>query len=155
VQFTATQEYVDLVERAQALLGQSANEKLSELHLQAMQALVAQLEKRKYAASDTSLASSASCSARRIARGSNGGADDVNGEAGGRRGAEPVQDKAPRQRGQRSRYIPAPVRHEVFRRDGQRCTYVDEDTGQRCRETRRLQFHHIDPFARGGGHSAD
>jgi hypothetical protein len=135
VQFTATQEYVDLVERAQALLGQSSKEALAELHLQAVRALVAQLEKRKYAVTD-----------HPAQRGDRGDVVDEVKADGGR-----VQDKVPRQRG---RYIPAAVRREVFLRDGRRCTYVD-DTEQRCRETHRLEFHHLDPFARGGAHRAD
>jgi hypothetical protein len=140
VQFTATQEYVDLVERAQALLGRSAHQALAELHMQAMRALVAQLEKRKYAVIDTGV--------RGRERGDVvGDAGDVAGE--GERGG--VQDRVPRRRG---RYIPAALRREVFLRDGQRCTFVDDETGERCRQTRRLEFHHLDPFARGGVHSA-
>jgi 5-methylcytosine-specific restriction endonuclease McrA len=142
VQFTATQEHVDLVERAQALLGRSASEALGELHLQAMRALVAQLEKRKYAVAD------APARQREGGQGAGEVSKATTGE--GERGR--VQDKAPRQRG---RYIPAALRREVFLRDMSRCTFVDGETGQRCRETRRLQFHHLDPFARGGVHSAD
>jgi len=65
-----------------------------------------------------------------------------------------VEAELPRQRG---RYIPAAfgaIRRVVFLRDQQRCTCVD-DRGQRCRETRRLEFHHLDPFARSGVCSAD
>jgi hypothetical protein len=32
------------------------------------------------------------------------------------------------------------------------CTYVDP-AGRRCRETHRLQFHHLEPFAQGGEHT--
>jgi hypothetical protein len=41
------------------------------------------------------------------------------------------------------------VRRRVAERDGRRCTYVDA-CGQRCRETRLLEFHHLDAHARGG-----
>ncbi len=51
-----------------------------------------------------------------------------------------------------SRYIPAPVRRAVSERDGNQCTFVDGH-GRRCRERSQLQFHHKDPFARGGDHS--
>jgi 5-methylcytosine-specific restriction endonuclease McrA len=50
VQFTASQEYVDLVQRAKALLSHTGGTSLEELHLRAMQCLVAQLEKRRYGA---------------------------------------------------------------------------------------------------------
>lgn len=51
----------------------------------------------------------------------------------------------------RSRYIPAAVRRAVYHRDGGRCVYVGE-TGGRCTERARLEFHHRHPFGFGGGH---
>ena len=51
-----------------------------------------------------------------------------------------------------SRHIPAPVRRAVYDRDGGRCRYVD-DTGRRCPERSRLEYHHLYPFGRGGDHS--
>jgi hypothetical protein len=53
-----------------------------------------------------------------------------------------------------SRYIPAPVRRIVRKRDGNQCGFVDRN-GRRCTESRRLEFHHHDPFARGGAHDPD
>ena len=53
----------------------------------------------------------------------------------------------------RSRHPPAAVRREVWLRDGGRCRYVAPD-GQRCGETRGLEFHHKVPFADGGGSTA-
>jgi hypothetical protein len=50
-----------------------------------------------------------------------------------------------------SRYIPATTRRAVFERDQGRCTHVDE-RGQRCRETSRMQIHHLEAFAKGGRH---
>jgi hypothetical protein len=50
-----------------------------------------------------------------------------------------------------SRYIPAPVKRIVFRRDGHQCTFVDA-SGRRCTERRGLEFHHDDPYGRGGDH---
>jgi hypothetical protein len=53
VQFTATEEYVQLVQQAKDLLAHAAPGcSLEELHLRAMRALVTELEKRKYAFSD-------------------------------------------------------------------------------------------------------
>jgi hypothetical protein len=40
-----------------------------------------------------------------------------------------------------------------FNRDGQQCTHV-EPGGRRCAETHRLEFHHLEPFAKGGEHTA-
>ena len=59
-----------------------------------------------------------------------------------------------RSRLQRGRHIPAAVRRAVLERDGDRCTYMDA-YGQRCRETRRLEFHHLQPFALGGPTTAE
>ncbi|HXK17317.1 MAG TPA: hypothetical protein VNG33_05935 [Polyangiaceae bacterium] len=58
--------------------------------------------------------------------------------------------EAPRRR---ARYIPAAERREVYQRDCGRCTYVDE-RGERCCETRYLELHHLQPFARQGAHVA-
>jgi hypothetical protein len=50
VQFEASEEYVELVERAKALLSHTTpRADLSELHLRAMRVLVAALERQKYA----------------------------------------------------------------------------------------------------------
>ena len=53
-----------------------------------------------------------------------------------------------------SRYIPAPIRRTVYERDGGRCTFVDE-RGRRCRARERLEYHHEDPYGRGGGNGHD
>ena len=47
------------------------------------------------------------------------------------------------------RYIPTATRRQVYERDGARCTFTSE-TGKRCPATRRLEFDHVDEFARGG-----
>ena len=51
-----------------------------------------------------------------------------------------------------TRDIPAPIRRAVHERDEGRCTYVDAE-GRRCTARHRLEFHHDDPFGRGGPHS--
>ena len=50
----------------------------------------------------------------------------------------------------RSRYIPAPVRRAVWRRDGGCCSYVDPHSGRRCGSRFLLELDHIVPFALGG-----
>jgi 5-methylcytosine-specific restriction endonuclease McrA len=47
-----------------------------------------------------------------------------------------------------SRHVPASMRRRVWARDQGRCAFVG--SRGRCAETRRLEFHHITPFARGG-----
>ena len=39
-------------------------------------------------------------------------------------------------------------------RDQNQCTFVNEQ-GKRCPERNNLEFHHDDPFARGGDHRPD
>jgi 5-methylcytosine-specific restriction endonuclease McrA len=60
----------------------------------------------------------------------------------GRRVDERVRSRA------NSRHIPAAVRREVWVRDQGRCAF--EGPQGRCRETGRLEFHHLVPFADGG-----
>jgi 5-methylcytosine-specific restriction endonuclease McrA len=54
-----------------------------------------------------------------------------------------------RRRADDSRYIPAGIRRAVWQRDGGRCTFVSEK-GHRCEARSRLEFDHVDAFARGG-----
>ena len=56
----------------------------------------------------------------------------------------------PSDRARRSRYIPAPVRREVWRRDGGCCSYVDPHSGRRCGSRFLLELDHVVPFALGG-----
>jgi 5-methylcytosine-specific restriction endonuclease McrA len=51
-----------------------------------------------------------------------------------------------------SRHIPAAVRRQVYERDAGRCVYRDK-YGRRCAKRHDLEFHHRQPFARGGDHS--
>jgi hypothetical protein len=53
-----------------------------------------------------------------------------------------------------SRYISAPVRRAVYARDGGQCGYVDP-TGRRCTETKRLEFHHLEPYGKNGDRSVN
>ena len=52
------------------------------------------------------------------------------------------------------RHIPAAIRRAVHQRDEGRCRYLDE-TGRRCPERHRLEYHHIHPFGMGGGHTPE
>jgi 5-methylcytosine-specific restriction endonuclease McrA len=136
VQFTATQEYVDLLERARDLLSHARLDRsIEEVHLRALRELVKKLEKKKYAAADNPRQ-----------RGSQRAAEHPRQRVA----ASPNTRTAPRQRDA----IPASVRRAVRERDGARCSYVDA-RGQRCRETALLELHHEVPFARGGPATAE
>ncbi|MEE8311164.1 MAG: hypothetical protein V3R77_02825, partial [Candidatus Binatia bacterium] len=58
-----------------------------------------------------------------------------------------------RRNDQRTRTIPAAIRREVWQRDGGRCTFVDQQ-GRRCRGTRCMEYHHENPYGKGGQHEA-
>lgn len=60
---------------------------------------------------------------------------------------------APR-RTESRRHIPAAVKRAVWHRDQGSCTFVGEG-GRRCGSSRRLEFDHVQPVARGGGATVD
>ena len=66
------------------------------------------------------------------------------------RGSRPVRWQRAAGPPGRSRYIPAPVRREVWRRDRCCCSYVDPHSGRRCGSRFLLELDHIVPFALGG-----
>jgi hypothetical protein len=66
-----------------------------------------------------------------------------------RRFAETSRPRTPKAPAARSRHIPSAVRRAVWRRDGGRCAFVG--ASGRCRETAFLEFHHVEPYAAGGG----
>jgi 5-methylcytosine-specific restriction endonuclease McrA len=129
VQFTASEEYVASMNEALDLLSHEMSKRdIAEVHARAMTLLVAELRKKKCAATHRPRAS-----------------------------ADRATREAPRHitsEGTRSRYIPAQVRRDVWTRDGARCCYVDE-RGQRCGETTHLEIHHRVAYAKGGTHDAE
>jgi 5-methylcytosine-specific restriction endonuclease McrA len=148
VQFTASQEYVELLERACDLLSHAVPDRsIEEVHLRALRELVAMLEKKKYAATDKP---------RRRGDGDKTAASKSSGgDNPRRRGADNSAESLRRANaGPRRRGIPAAVRRAVRERDGARCTFVDA-RGQRCLETALLELHHEVPFARGGPATAE
>ena len=52
-----------------------------------------------------------------------------------------------------TRHIPAGVRRAVWQRDEGRCAFIGR--AGRCRETAFLEFHHVEPYARGGAATVD
>jgi HNH endonuclease len=51
-----------------------------------------------------------------------------------------------------SRYLPAPIRRTSHASDDGRCRFVAAG-GRRCGSNRRVEFHHVVPWARGGDRS--
>ena len=114
VQVTISKDTHDKLRKAQALLGHViTNGNVAQVLDRALDTLIAQLERRKVGARQSSRTTKTAV-ARRVAR-----------------------------------YIPAKIRRAVWERDAARCTFVGSD-GERCSETRRLEFDHVEPFARGG-----
>jgi hypothetical protein len=147
VQFTASDEYVKLVEEAQALLSSSAGSTtLHDLQLRAMRALVTELKRQKYAvtARPRKGAGGTPAPAPETPEAEHAGATVPNDAL------KPMHEPEPERR--RGRYIPAAVRRDVFSRDEARCTYADA-SGRRCRETHGLELHHLTAFAHGGQHT--
>jgi 5-methylcytosine-specific restriction endonuclease McrA len=66
----------------------------------------------------------------------------------------PRKDLAETDTTPKTRHIPAAVKRAVHERDGGRCTYRDKH-GRRCTKRHDLEFHHREPFGRGGEHSTD
>jgi hypothetical protein len=112
VQFEASEEYVELVERANALLSHgAARPDLGDLHLRAMRALVAELEREKYAMT----------ARQRVARKSPPEITDEHlrrGEPERKPEPQPAPAPAPEPKPprRRARHIPARIRHAVFER---------------------------------------
>src|SRR5581483_10245414 len=131
VQFTASQEFVDLLEEAKALLGyETPRPTLPEIQVRALRALVQQLRTRKRgatkgrppAAARVSDVAPVSAPARvsDIAPVSAPARLDVASvDAPARLDVASVDAPARR----RSRHTPASVRRAVFERDGERCAY--------------------------------
>jgi 5-methylcytosine-specific restriction endonuclease McrA len=60
------------------------------------------------------------------------------------------EDASPQRPGKvNSRYVRAPMRRKIWRRDEARCQYRAPD-GHQCNERHGLQLDHIEPFALGG-----
>jgi hypothetical protein len=157
VQFSTVEEHVQLVERAKALMArQRPAVSLGELHLEAMRLLVASLEKRKFATGAASKPRQRDTSHQPRQRDTNHHHQTRQRKADcatGRHDTDRAPNAPSASSPQRSRHIPAALRREVYERDAGRCSYVDV-RGERCCETRFLELHHLEPFARGGPHEA-
>jgi hypothetical protein len=126
MQFGTVEEHVQLVERARALLARERpSVGLGELHLEAMKLLVATLEKKKFAV--TARPGKAAKEPRQRVAATDKARQPEPSAQPRQRVATPANANEPAAASrQRSRYVPAAVRREVYRRDGARCSFVDE-----------------------------
>ena len=145
VQFTADQGFMDLLDEARDLLAHELPTRdFVAVQRKALEVLVAQLRKRKYAAR----AGAARSEVAEVPRTADE-LEPVESPAADVADSEPSEGAA-----KRRRRPPAAVAREVWQRDGGRCTFADA-RGQRCRETSKLEFHHIRAFALGGATTVD
>jgi 5-methylcytosine-specific restriction endonuclease McrA len=139
VQFTASAQFHQKLERLRALMGsRGPDADLAAVLEQAVTEKLERLEARRFART--------SAPRKRHAPAETVQTETVETETRETKtGAKP--DSSPS-----SRYIPAAVRRAVHERDGDRCCYIDKQ-GRRCPEQNRLEFHHRHPFGLGGDHS--
>jgi hypothetical protein len=151
VQFTATQEFVDLLQEVRSLLGhERSGTDLPDVQLAGLRALVKELRRKKRAASDRPCKQVASRKATDApAREPQPATDATDAPARELQPATDATDAPARRRERAIRRIPTPVRRAVFERDASRCAYHD-DRGERCRETHGLEIHHRHAHALGG-----
>ena len=142
VQFTASAAMREKLRRAQELLRHRIpSGDIAEVVDLALDLLVEDLEKKKFAATDRPRRSSSEMAAvhrpgSEIPAARAGGLD-----AAALRSGEPTQPL--------SRHIPAEVKRAVWQRDQGRCTFVGAN-GVRCAGQGQLEFDHIRPHADGG-----
>ena len=139
LQLTVGRSTLDKLRYAQALLSHSIpSGDVAQVLDRALDALITQLEKRKFGAG-TGVAPTSSRGPRTPRR---------HSSSAPRPRADDRQVRA------RSRYIPALVRRAVWERDQGQCTFVSA-SGHRCGARRFLEFDHVDPVARGGEATVD
>ncbi|MGH7726955.1 MAG: hypothetical protein ACREOU_16145 [Candidatus Eiseniibacteriota bacterium] len=123
------------LEHARALLSHAVpSGDAATIFDRALDALIARLEKRKFAATVKPRTAQAS---------------PAQASPAGSAQAQTARSRTARRTAVHDRHVPANVRRAVWERDQARCAYVSE-TGHRCEATRFLEFDHVDPVARGG-----
>jgi hypothetical protein len=134
VQFTASQRVRDKLEQARHLLKQQVPDgDLAEICERALDLLIAERMKQRFAVGPKP----------RMRKVAGKPAKEPERSPSGREGLRPE-----------SRHIPHEVRRAVLARDEGRCTFVSVD-GRRCAQRGALQFHHKEPYARGGKATLD
>ena len=62
----------------------------------------------------------------------------------------PVNTNRTKTTGGKRKPLPAATKHRVMLKFAGQCSHVDQQ-GERCRETKFLEIHHLKPIALGGG----
>jgi hypothetical protein len=144
IRVTISRSTHDKLRHAQALLSHAMPAgDVAQVLDRALDALIAQLERRKFGAT------------KRPRGPRDRRRDREPREQGGSR--EVQEPRAPqgtvpavaRVSAPRKRYISAPIRRAVWERDQGQCTFVSAN-GTRCKARQFLEFDHIEPVARGG-----
>jgi 5-methylcytosine-specific restriction endonuclease McrA len=139
VQFTASAELRDKLERLQAFMRSSVPDgDLAAIIEEAVTEKLERLESRRFARTRTPRKALS--------------AHDMSGS----KPTPSAGSESPslRHTPAATRHIPAAVKRAVYERDGGRCRYVDAQ-GRRCTAREGLEFHHRRPFGHGGDHSAE
>jgi hypothetical protein len=143
VQFTASAEHKDKLERLQALLHSEVPDgDLGAIIDRAVTDKLDRLEARRYSKRGSPPRSKAAKQAMITAQSTTASHTATAAKA-------PLPGT-----GRLSRHIPAAIQRAVHQRDAGRCRYTDE-TGRRCPERHRLEYHHLHPFGMGGGHTPE
>jgi len=153
VQFTAGREMRDRIDRARDLLRHRLpNGDLASVIDAALIELLTKLERQKCGALARPGVQRSAGRVRAVAAAPIAGTATPPMTETTPHPATPVmtvtQERPPFARPNRTRTIPRAVRRAVARRDAARCSFVSR-CGRRCSATAFLEFHHVDPFARG------
>ncbi len=170
VQFTASAELRDKLERLQALVRSSVDDAdlVTAIDVAVTEALARRVARRfggkprvrpgqqRAGAAPDELSLQRTTAAPPAPAGSRQGPSKPQVPIGRQVTAElPVCSRAVvRRSATPSRHIPAAVRRAVDERDRRQCRYVDEQ-GRRCSARSGLEFHHRHPYGHGGGHTAE
>jgi 5-methylcytosine-specific restriction endonuclease McrA len=141
VQFTASVELRDKLERLQSLMRSSVPDgDLAAIIEEAVTEKLERLEARRFARAKAS---------RKALSPRHTSAPQSEPSPGADQDSPPVKSGSPV-----TRHVPAAVKRAVYERDGGRCRYVDQQ-GRRCTARQGLEFHHRRPFGHGGDHSVE
>ncbi|MEO8905551.1 MAG: hypothetical protein ABI488_23790 [Polyangiaceae bacterium] len=146
--FTGNADLKAKVERARALLSHELpSGALAALFERALDVLISDREKRRFAVGRTPRRAQASVDSSSVA---------PDSRSPGESGAEPTEptpsvdaERFARSTAQRSRHIPAGIARQVYARDQGRCSFVAKD-GRRCNCRVFLEIDHATPYAVGG-----
>jgi len=158
VQFTASEQLHEQLRQAQDLMRhQVPDGDLATIVGKAMTLLVTQLKKQRFGHRTRPRKSAREKAAPRPQDASTSALDKPPRAPKGNEQATKLRSSPGRTSStatnQLSRHIPAEVRRAVVERDGGRCTFVSASvggSGHRCEATGMLEFHHEDPYAKGG-----